>query len=345
MAGQHGKRMPFEDQLTPEQKDQLHEMVSEMRESDAGRQEIHLAVRELLVSWGVDVPERGEGGNGQGHFGNPPFMDQLSEDQQDQLHQLRKSMRGEDASREEIRGAVQEMLDNWGIDIPERGEGQGRHGGFGPLHFLEELTDGQREQLHELRASMDSAGANRREIRSAVNELLESWGIEIPEHGHGIGQRGHKGQPPFMENLTEDQKAQVHDLRKSMREEGASREEIHAAVMELLEAWGIEQSEDLKESAEDEQTRGLQAKNYPNPFNPETTISYSLDSGSAVTVAIYDLSGRMVKSLSSGYKSAGDYSVNWDGSNEYGNNVPSGMYFYQINAGNEILTESMILLK
>jgi len=71
--------------------------------------------------------------------------------------------------------------------------------------------------------------------------------------------------------------------------------------------------------------------NYPNPFNPSTTISYALPYQSSVELIIYDLMGREVKSFNVPYQSAGYNKLVWDGRNENGNFVSSGVYFYRIN--------------
>jgi hypothetical protein len=85
---------------------------------------------------------------------------------------------------------------------------------------------------------MREAGATREEIRDAVHEKLTGWGIEIPEHP-GRGEcRGHRGE--IFKQLTEEQRRAVHDLVREMREAEATREEVRAAVREMLESFGIE---------------------------------------------------------------------------------------------------------
>ncbi len=82
------------------------------------------------------------------------------------------------------------------------------------------------------------------------------------------------------------------------------------------------------------------SQNYPNPFNPTTTISYQLPEAAHVTVAIYDLQGRLVETLVNGEKAAGSYSVQWDAGSQ-----PSGVYFYKIQAGRFAATKKLLLLK
>ncbi len=81
-------------------------------------------------------------------------------------------------------------------------------------------------------------------------------------------------------------------------------------------------------------------QNYPNPLNPTTIIEYTLPQRSDVQITIYDLLGRKVTTLVSEAQEAGLKSVQWDASN-----VPSGMYFYQIRAGEYVQTRKMVVLK
>ncbi len=86
--------------------------------------------------------------------------------------------------------------------------------------------------------------------------------------------------------------------------------------------------------------------NYPNPFNPSTTIEYSVAEISDVNISIYDASGRLVKNLISSQHVPGDsYQVSWNGTNEAGTSVAAGMYFYKINAGSFVETKKMLLIK
>ena len=85
--------------------------------------------------------------------------------------------------------------------------------------------------------------------------------------------------------------------------------------------------------------------NYPNPFNPLTLIKYSLPSDGVVTITIYDMMGSRVKTLINSFQKSGDNSVQWDATNNLGNKVPSGVYLYNIEAGNFNQTKKMILLK
>lgn len=90
--------------------------------------------------------------------------------------------------------------------------------------------------------------------------------------------------------------------------------------------------------------------NYPNPFNPETWIPYQLSKDSNVTITIYDTQGVIVRTLPIGFQYAGFYTnrsraAYWDSRNEIGEPVASGMYFYQLQAGNLSLLRKMLILK
>lgn len=86
-------------------------------------------------------------------------------------------------------------------------------------------------------------------------------------------------------------------------------------------------------------------QNYPNPFNPETQISYKLSAGGFTSLSVYDLLGREIKTLVSKEQSAGLYTVSWNGKNEFGNSVPSGVYMYTLKTGNFYESRKMILMK
>ena len=99
---------------------------------------------------------------------------------------------------------------------------------------------------------------------------------------------------------------------------------------------GIENLEALLRSLIPEETALL--RNYPNPFNPETWIPYQLAESAEVTLTIYDINGQLVRRLAVGHQSAGMYqnrtrAAYWDGRNQLGESVASGLYFYTLTAG------------
>ncbi|MEW5767715.1 MAG: putative Ig domain-containing protein [bacterium] len=92
------------------------------------------------------------------------------------------------------------------------------------------------------------------------------------------------------------------------------------------------------------------AQNYPNPVNPETFIPFTLDSKSEVKILIYDLAGQLVRTLDMGERESGAYftqkeAAYWDGKDEAGREVASGVYFCQLQAGDKIFTKRMIVVK
>jgi plastocyanin len=89
------------------------------------------------------------------------------------------------------------------------------------------------------------------------------------------------------------------------------------------------------------------AQNVPNPFNPSTTIKFDVPEGTPVTVSlkVYDIRGRLVNTLVNDIRQSGTYSVFWDGTDDLGRQVPSGVYFYRMQAGDFMQTRKMVLLK
>ena len=86
-------------------------------------------------------------------------------------------------------------------------------------------------------------------------------------------------------------------------------------------------------------------KNYPNPFNPKTTISYNLKEDTFVNLTIYDLVGKQVKTLVNGKEKSGNRHIQWDATNHHRYPVTSGTYLYKIETDNFSQTKKMILLK
>ncbi|MBN2071180.1 MAG: T9SS type A sorting domain-containing protein [Candidatus Krumholzibacteriota bacterium] len=85
--------------------------------------------------------------------------------------------------------------------------------------------------------------------------------------------------------------------------------------------------------------------NFPNPFNPMTTISYEIENQAPVTIAVYNVAGQRIKTLVSNIVQSGFNTVQWDGRDSNGDHLSSGIYFYSIKAGNETVTRRMVLLR
>lgn len=88
------------------------------------------------------------------------------------------------------------------------------------------------------------------------------------------------------------------------------------------------------------------AQNRPNPFNPVTTIHFELPEGAPVSLSVYDVKGRLVRSLvDTDAHAPGRFDVRWDGRDEAGSRVASGIYFYRLEAGDFVESRSMVMLK
>jgi len=87
------------------------------------------------------------------------------------------------------------------------------------------------------------------------------------------------------------------------------------------------------------------SQNFPNPFNPSTRIDFALRTKGNVSLKVYDVSGRLVKTLANGVRDAGAYTVTWDGTNNAGSKVASGVYFYKMDTTEFNQTKKMVLLR
>ena len=95
-----------------------------------------------------------------------------------------------------------------------------------------------------------------------------------------------------------------------------------------------------------DEARGLKlAQNHPNPFNPSTTISFELSVRARAQLTVYDVHGARVRTLVDREMGPGMHEVDWDGINDRGQRVASGVYHYELRAGTESATRRMVLLK
>ena len=86
-------------------------------------------------------------------------------------------------------------------------------------------------------------------------------------------------------------------------------------------------------------------QNFPNPFNPSTTIKYDIQENAPVQVTVYDIMGNTVKNLYNGYQVSGLKSIDWDATNNTGDLISSGMYFYKVQVGESYEIKRMMYLK
>ncbi len=87
------------------------------------------------------------------------------------------------------------------------------------------------------------------------------------------------------------------------------------------------------------------AQNYPNPFNPVTTIRYQLPKAGHVSLKVYNIYGQLVRTLVDDQVHAGYHTVQWNGRDEFGQAVSSGVYYYRLVAGTFVETRKMALLR
>ena len=133
-------------------------------------------------------------------------------------------------------------------------------------------------------------------------------------------------------------------VRRALNELEAVPEKSHGVEMTIrfLRAWLANADQEVRE------TRLL--PNYPNPFNPETWIPYQLAKAADVSVTIYDVGGRLVRTISVGFKPVGYYltrerAAYWDGRNETGEPTSSGVYFLRFLAGDFTTTQRVVIVK
>lgn len=115
---------------------------------------------------------------------------------------------------------------------------------------------------------------------------------------------------------------------------------MQTATIELgdLEITSVGESSSLPEAISLQQ-------NYPNPFNSSTRISFEIAREQYAEIVLYDIMGREIKVLADEIFQPGSYEVTWDGKDESGNSVASGLYFYCLKAGDSDISKRMMLIK
>ena len=86
-------------------------------------------------------------------------------------------------------------------------------------------------------------------------------------------------------------------------------------------------------------------QNYPNPFNPNTKIEFKVPANEHVSINVYNLEGRLVKTLINQNMVSGQHVVEWNGTNQFGAKVASGMYIYQLKTNATVLNRTMTFIK
>ncbi len=120
--------------------------------------------------------------------------------------------------------------------------------------------------------------------------------------------------------------------------------------IKLVDAYGRANTPVISSDVEDEEsalpTEFSLSRNYPNPFNPTTTIEFALPKAGNVTLTVYNMLGQQVRTLVSTEMAAGNFKAMWDAQDNFGRKVSSGMYFYRLEVDNNVIgTQKMLLLK
>lgn len=334
----------FDDQLTDEQRTELHEKIDQLRKDNASPEEIRNTIKETLKSYGVELPHKDFGGKEKGRNGwNRGFMNDssLTAEQKSAIQLKIKDMREQGAGRKEIHDTVREMLKSYGVQPPESDDSFRGERGFGMMGFMRDLnlTKEQRTAIKNKIQELRKQDADRETIHKEINKMLQEYGVQVPEE---VEQR-----QQLMESLNDEQQMAIHKKIREMRRDGASREEIDQTVRQM--------AEEFKQASGDESENGtvtqpgesgiVTISNFPNPFNPETTIRYELQKAAQVKVSIYNEQGQLIRELENKYLQPGSYTINWDGHNNTGQMTPSGVYFLKINAGGETFSHRLILTK
>ena len=87
------------------------------------------------------------------------------------------------------------------------------------------------------------------------------------------------------------------------------------------------------------------SQNYPNPFNPATTTRFDLPRSEEIDLAVYNHTGQKVATLAHGVREAGGYTLRWDGLDDDGRELASGVYLYRLEAGERVETRKMVLVR
>ncbi|MBN2544095.1 T9SS type A sorting domain-containing protein [bacterium] len=343
----------FMNKLSDEQREEIKGECKRLRENGASKEEVRKHAGKMLQGYGIEAPKHGKGG-----FGREAglLMEKLNEEQRKELHNKIKEMRENDASRVEIRKEVGSMLEGYGVDMTEIAEEK-----LSRLqeHHDFELTETQKTEVLAKAQSMWESGATGKEIHEEIHGMLKGYGIELPEPKDGQFMHRQKHVEHIMSQLAKEQREAVKAKHKELREQGAKPKEIREEIRKMLEGYGIELPDFKNEHGNEKgnkqgnsMNKGNQkgknkmtGSNYPNPFNPETTIEFTMYENAYATVGIYDIQGKLVRTLFKGDKGTGTHSITWNGKDENGNKVPSGTYFYKVQAGDELIAKQIILLE
>lgn len=196
--------------------------------------------------------------------------------------------------------------------------------------------EGAEETYDSVGTAMAMVNGSDNEIEIAVSRELIRAGSDVRAFLYSVGDENWDNEEYFPNDLPDEGERPAYVVNYRFTE-GTGAEN-------LLVAQGADAIEDLS-GADTPQDFTLQ-QNYPNPFNPSTTISFSLPVNQQVTVAVFDVLGRKVKTLMDKQNlKAGMNMVTWNGDNEQGRLVSSGIYFYQVRSDDFNATRKMVLMK
>ena len=160
--------------LTEAQKEEIKQAIGDMKEAGASKEEIKTEIIAKLERWGLEVPECLPLPQRNRRLGQQS-LGELTEDQREEIKQIINDMREDDASREEIKEAIDSKLGEFGIEVPEKKMPQRQP-------WMQDLTDGQREEIRQTVEELREVGTSREEIKETINSKLTEWGIEVSEH-------------------------------------------------------------------------------------------------------------------------------------------------------------------
>jgi hypothetical protein len=144
-----------------------------------------------------------------------------------------------------------------------------------------------------------------------------------------------------LDQLTDLRASPVYECFVGVRKLVSSEDDARFALLVGSDEFVTEHQQDLPSVP----TQTVLHQNHPNPFNPTTIIRYELAKTGMVHLRIYDARGALVKDLYKGHRPAGRYEVGWDGANEGGERVASGVYFYVLETPNVRQTKKMVVIK
>ncbi len=141
--------------------------------------------------------------------------------------------------------------------------------------------------------------------------------------------------------VVSDQTNTIHVIGQEIEVTGEG--EYTCSLLEF--AWPKDPTHVIEESGGSLPDEVNLSQNYPNPFNPGTCIMFDLPRRSRVTLTVFNLLGQPVNTLVCGELPAGSHSITWDGTDQQGEKLPTGVYFYRLETGNTVQSKKMLLLK